>query len=147
MKWIIGCIAGIVGFASMASIGSVESTTDYGALSIEEKQKRFEKIARGFEAGFKLTSGSRAEIMQKYVDAETDLISFSVQLLDPKINDVPYEYVEKQRLTVLEKVCKLTNKRKLLETDFTMRVRFFKPGGGKLMTVQVDAENCASYIA
>lgn len=147
MKWIIAFVAGAVGFVTMVNVASVDPVSNHDDISIEQKQKRFDKIAQGFEAGFKMTAGSKAEIMQKYVDAETDLISFSVKLLDPKINDVPYEHVEKQRLKMLEQVCKLTAKKKLLETDFTMRVRYFKPEGGKLMTLQVDARNCGPYIA
>ena len=120
---------------------------DYASSTEDEKQKRLEAIAKGFQAGFKMTAGSKAEITQTYVDATADLVSISVQLKDKRVNDLPYEQVDRQRVTVLKQVCAQTEKKGLLDTDFTMRVRFFRPGGGKLMTLQVDAENCEPYVS
>lgn len=147
MKWIIGVVSAIVGFVTMANVASVEDRgSSYAEATEEQKQKRLESLAKGFKAGFRVTAGSKAEITQTYVDASADLVSFSVQLKDPKINDVPYEQVDRQRIVMLKQMCALTDKKGLLETDFTMRVRFYRPGGGKLMTLEVDGENCGPYV-
>ena len=133
----------------MANVGSVSGggKFDYATADEERKQKYLENVARGFRGGFKLGAGDSAEITQTFTDASIDMISFSIQLKDERINDVPYDYIEEQRLLMLKKTCQQAANKKLIEKGITMRMRFFKPGGAKLMAIQVDGAACAKYIA
>ena len=47
---------------------------------------------------------------------------------------------------MLKKTCEQAANKKLLEYGITMRMRFYRPGGGKLMAIQVDEGSCAQYI-
>ncbi len=144
---VIAAFVGIVMMASVASVGvNSAGRFDYATADEEQKQKYLDSVAKGFRGGFRIGAGKSAEITQTFTDASIDMISFSIQLKDERINDVPFEYIEKQRLLMLKQTCGQAANQKLLENGITMRMRFFKPGGGKLMAIQVDEAACAQYI-
>lgn len=116
---------------------------DYATASYDEKQEFLETKARNFSRGYNLTKGSASEITNVYVDAESDLVSITVQLKDPNLQHVQAGQVEGMRKTILKSACALTDRKLLNETNYTLRMRFFKPGGaGNLMTVEANGANC-----
>ncbi len=148
-KAVIFTAAAFIGFVTIASVGSVNGgggKIDYVTADIEQKQKYLDNVARGFRGGFNIGAGKSAEITQTFTDASIDMISFSIQLKDERINDTPFDHIEKQRLLMLKKTCQQAANKKLLEYGVTMRMRFYRPGGGKLMAIQVDEAACAKYI-
>jgi len=147
-KVVIFIAAAFVGFVTIASVGSVSDRGgkfNYVTADEEQKQKYLNDVARGFRGGFKIGAGKSAEITQTFTDASIDMINFSIQLKDERINDTPFDYIEKQRLLMLKKTCEQAANKKLLEYGITMRMRFYRPGGGKLMAIQVDEAACAKY--
>lgn len=148
-KMALGIGAGVISFLTFASLGAITSSGgkfDYATADEERQQKHLESIAKGFRAGFKLTAGNNAEISNTFVDSSLDMISFTIQLKNSNINNVPHDYIEKQRLLMQKKSCKQAHRQKLLDNGITMRMRFYRPGGGKLMTVEVNEESCAEYV-
>ena len=141
----IAAFIGIVMMASVASVGSSEKF-DYVTAEEERQQQYLDNVARGFRGGFKIGAGKSAEITKTFTDASIDMISFSIQLKDEKINDTPYDHIEKQRLVMLKRTCEQAANKKLLEYGITMRMRFYRPGGAQLMAIQVDEGSCARYI-
>ena len=149
-KVIIFCVAAFVGFIAIAGIGAVGGPGggfDYATAESAERQKFLDSVAKGFRGGFRLGAGKSAEITDTFTDESVDLISFSIQLKDERINDVPLGHIEKQRLLMLKKSCQQASNKRLLDYGVTMRMRFYKPGGAKLMSVTVNQENCAKYLA
>jgi hypothetical protein len=148
-KIITIAIAVFVGIVMMASVASIDGggKFDYATADEERRQKYLENVASGFRGGFKIGAGKSAEITQTFTDASIDMISFSIQLKDERINNTPFDHIEKQRLIMLKKTCQQAANKKLLEYGITMRMRFYRPGGGKLMAIQVDEAACAKYIA
>ena len=120
---------------------------DYATASLEDKQRYLEAKAKNFSRGFNLTKGGASEITSTYIDAATDLVSITMQLKDPKLEHAPVGNLGPIRDTILKTACTLTERNLLAETDFNMRLRFWKPGGAKLMTVEVNGESCAPYMA
>ena len=140
--------AAIGGFLAVSLWGPFKSGRfDYASAPLEQKQKYLEAKARNFSRGFRLTSGGASEITQTYADAENDLVSISVQLKGAETGYVPADQLETFRKLMLKTACSLTERTLLTETDFNLRIRFFKPGGGKLMIVEANGETCAPYLA
>ena len=144
----IAAFIGIVMMASVASVGGSNGSGKFDYLTADEErqQKYLENVARGFRGGFTIGAGNSAEITQTFTDASIDMISFSILLKGERINDTPFDHIEKQRLLMLKKTCQQAANKKLLEYGITMRMRFFRPGGDKLMAIQVDEGSCAKYI-
>ena len=147
-KIALGVLAAIAGFLAVTFWGPFKGEPfDYASASIEDKQKYLETKANNFSRGFNLTKGGASEISNVYVDAESDLVSISVQLKDKNLDAAPLANFDSARNTILKAACTLTDRKLLAETGYKMRLRFFKPSGGSLMTVEVSGEACAPFIA
>ena len=141
-------IIGLISFIGAASISSGGSNrVAYADADEEWKTKYLERISKGFAAGFRMTAGRSAEITDVYADGAYDLLSITVQLKDEKIEKVPFAHVEKQRQRVIKQTCKHAEKEDMLENGITLRVRFFRPSGGKFMTIEINEEQCVRYLA
>jgi len=145
----IAIVAAFISFLVFAGIASVNTGAnfDYANAEAEQRQRFLDGIADGFKTGFKLTAGKSAEVTQVFADESVDLVSISIQYRDERINDVPVDFIEKQRLLMTKKGCQLAQKQKILDMGVTMRVRFYKPSGLQMGTVQVDEDACDQYIA
>ncbi|WP_375201525.1 hypothetical protein [Hyphococcus sp.] len=146
-KIFIGAVAAIGGFVATAAVNPFKGEPfDYATASIEDKQKYLERKAKNFSRGFNLTKGGSSDISDTYVDAERDLVSISVQMKGANNGYIPTSELEKARNLILKTACTLTERDLLTETNFKMRIRFFKPGGASLMTVEADGDSCGPYI-
>ncbi len=147
-KIFVGALAAAGGFITVAVISPFKGEPfDYAAASLEDKQKYLEAKAKNFSRGFNLTKGGASEISNVYVDAESDLVSISVQLKDENLDFAPLANLDVARNTILRTACMLTDRELLTQTGYKMRLRFFKPSGGSLMTAEISGEACAPYIA
>jgi hypothetical protein len=146
-KIFVGGISAIGGYLAVSLWGPFSGGFDYAAATVEERQKFLETKAKNFSRGYNLTAGGSSEITNVYVDAESDLVSISVQLKGEDLRYIAADQLEGFRKTILKAACTLTDKQLLNETGFVQRIRFFRPGGGNLMTVEINGENCASSRA
>lgn len=147
VKVIVGAVAASAGFLTVAVVSPFKGEPfDYATASIEDKQKYLERKAKNFSRGFNLTKGGSSDISDTYVDAERDLVSISVQMKGASNGYIPANELEKARNLILKTACTLTERDLLTETNFKMRIRFFKPGGSSLMTVEADGDSCGPYI-
>jgi hypothetical protein len=146
-KIAVGILAAIAGFLAVTFWGPFKGEPfDYAAASVERKQKYLETKAQNISRGYRLTAGDKSEITQTYVDAESDMISFTIELKGAELASLPASEVENAKNLILKTVCKLTERKLLTETAFRMRMRFFRPGGGSLMTVEANGETCAPHF-
>ena len=147
-KIFVGGASAVCGYLAVSLWGPFSGGGfDYAAATVEEKQKFLETKAKNFSRGFNLTAGDSSEITNVYVDAESDLVSISVQLKDERLRSVSADQLEGFRSTMLKAACALTDKQLLNETGFVQRIRFFRPDGGNLMTVEIDGDSCESIRA
>ncbi len=144
---VIAACAATGSVIALATVGPNRAPFDYATASIEEKQKYLERKAKNFSRGYNLTKGGSSDISDTYVDAERDLVSITVQMKGANNGYIPASELEKARSLILKTACSLTERDMLTETNFKMRIRFFKPGGASLMTVEADGETCAPYLA
>ncbi len=144
-KVFIGAAAAVGGFAAVATVNPFNGEPfDYSTASLDQKQKFLEAKAKNFSRGFNLTKGGASEISNVYVDAQSDLVSITVQLKDQNLQYVPAQEAEGFRKTILKSACALTDRKLLTETDYTLKIRFFRPGGGNFLTVEANGENCSA---
>ena len=78
------------------------------------------------------------------VDANYGLVSITVQLKGPNMANIPYEHTQNMKALMLKSACALTDKKLLNETDYKLRMRFLKPAGGVLMSVEASGKTCAN---
>ena len=146
-KIAVGALSAAAGFIAMTLWAPFGGKFDYASASVDEKQKYLETKARNFSRGFRLTAGGASEISGTYVDAESDLLSFTVQLKGPATaGHIPASELETARSLMMKTACTLTERDLLTETPFRLRIRFFKPDGGNLLTVEANGETCAPYF-
>ena len=147
LKLIVGIFSAILGFAVFAVLGpGFNEPFDYDSASPERRQEFLEKKARRFEAGFRVTAGKSSEISNIFVDEAYDLVSISVKLRKDSAENLQFQHVAQYREFMLEKSCQLTERKLLTDTPYTMRIRFFKPSGAKLMTVEINGESCKRFL-
>ncbi len=147
VKIIVGVLAAIAGYVAVSLWNPFGGGFDYATAGPEEKQKFLEARARHFELGYKLAAGKASEIKSRLVDAEYDLISFSVTLNDVGDRPVNANGAQKFRTEFLRMNCRIVERNLLKETDYTLRIRYFRKSGGKLFQIDVNGETCTPYIA
>ncbi len=145
IPFIIAAIVAVFSFISAASISG--GGRDYANSSEEQQQQYLENVAKGFKTGFLIGAGRTAEITQTFVDAEVDLISFTVTFIDKRVENTPMGHIQKQQRLIANNACAMAEKKKLLENGVTMRIRMYRPSGASIGAVQIDEENCAEFLA
>lgn len=147
VKIVVTIIFAAIGYAAVGLWGPFKGEPfDYASATVERKQTYLETKTRNISRGFRLTSGDSSEITQTFVDAESDMISFAIELKGAELASLPASEVENAKNLILKTVCKLTERKLLTETPFRLRMRFFRPGGGSLMTVEANGETCAPHF-
>ncbi len=150
MGKVIGAIvAGVVSFIVMFNVASVSSgggKFDYATATEERQQKYLEGVANGFSAGFKLTAGKRAELSRVEADASIDMISITIQYKDEKIENVTGQQIGQLKKMMQKTACKMADKKKMLESGVTMRMRLKRPSGSQMTGFDINAADCAPFL-
>ena len=138
------CASGI-GWVSIGALIGTTQNFDYANASEERQQKHLDKIAKGFETGFNLTSRGKAEIEHLRADARLDMIAVTVRYKDAKIERASAFYLEKFTAVTARNSCDLANKLRLLSTDATMRIRMKRPSGAPFGVIDLNERACARF--
>jgi len=144
---VIAACAATGSVIALATVGPSKAPFDYATATLEDKQRYLETKAKNFSRGFNLTKGGASDISDIYVDAETDLVSIIVQINGANNSYIPAGELESMRGKILRTACGLTERDLLTQTDFKLRMRFLKPGGGSLMTVEASGDSCTPYFS
>ena len=147
LKIAVGALAAIAGYIVVALWAPFGGGFDYASATLDERQRFLEARARYFKHGYRLTAGRASEITSSYADAEFDLVSFSVKMNDIGAGPINAAGLEQFRTLLLKTNCNLSERKLLTETNYTMRIRYFRKTGGKLFQVDVNGETCAPFIA
>ena len=141
---IVAVICGFIGFATMAVLGP--SKFDYADDPEERQQQRLDNIAKGFEIGFKATSGGQAVIERIRADAGTDSIAVDIRFIQKEIEFAPPGVVADFRKYVYKHNCVFLDRKSVLDEGVTLKIRTMKPSGALLTNFSINKENCAPYL-
>lgn len=146
-KMIVGMVAAVVGFMTVAGIGAATNKFDYKTATEERQQKYLDNIVSGFEAGFKLTAGRTAAIERAKANADWDTISIDIKFNTANVNNVSSGQIEAFRKEMYSKNCKWLAKNRVFEHGVAMKIRMKRPNGAALTSFTFDGENCAAWLA